>query len=162
MKYNNYRFIVWLIPVTLITMACDSGVKIYELNNELDEKNALRYNIRFKTDEPTDAHIEYWPSQDNTRLFDTGISMNAEQHEFKLIGMHPNKEYTYHIVTKHHENGSMVTSDQYYFKTDSLPDSLPKFKLVADKGDAFNGFILVRRILDPGYAIMLDHTGNII
>ena len=162
MNYNNYRFIAWLIPVILITMACDSGVKIYELRNGLDEKNALRYNIQFKTEEPTDTHIEYWPSDDNTHLFSTSISMNAEQHEYKLIGMYPNKEYTYHIVTKHYENGSMVKSEQYYFKTDSLPDTLPKFKLVADKGDAFNGFILVRKIVAPGCAIILDHTGNIV
>lgn len=41
-------------------------------------------------------------------------------------------------------------------------ENLQLKKLVADKGDAFNGFILVRRIMAPGCAIILDHSGNII
>lgn len=44
----------------------------------------------------------------------------------------------------------------------AAPDSLQNFEVLIDKGDVFDGFILVRKITDPGAQLMLDSRGKVV
>lgn len=145
----------------LVLLSCSQSSSINNVSFALDSLNVLRTHISFDAPVGNYSYVEYWEKSDSLKQ-KTWRSPAAEGNHATLIALLPETEYTFQIVSEHDQGKSPEVSPGYNFTTGVLPDSLPKLRLVKNKGDVFDGYILVRRVLNPGSALLINNQGKVV
>jgi len=134
-------------------------VRLDNVSNGSLNNNSLQVVVTFNTDLETEAFVEYWLAGSNEKST-SDIYTGTINHEIVLIGLTGESEYIYRIHLKNKELES--TSNEYSFITGELPIHLPEFNLVVNKENAFDGFLMLRKMDDPGAQIIINSKGKIV
>lgn len=149
-----------LLYFVIGVFSCNSGVDIDEISYQIDAKNVLKINVNYESDSKT-SFVEYWAVNDTIKR-KSAYSNSDNQHAISLIALLPETQYNFQIMCQDSDDETWVTSDILEIKTGVLPDSLPEFTLVHNKGEVFDGYVLVRAVHKPGSMILLDNKANIV
>lgn len=141
--------------------SCTSEPSISNVSVSLDSLNVLRANISYQIPEGTSSFVEYWIKSDTVKK-SISRTLSKDENKTTLICLLPETEYSLRIVAQDNHAKVSESSTEYDFTTGALPDNLPKLSLAKNTPDAFDGFILVRRVLAPGCALMINNQGQIV
>jgi arylsulfate sulfotransferase len=149
------RAYLFTVLSALIVSACESS---WHTHPQLTfyNNNVLLPHIQFTTSDSATVYIEYWPVNHPDKR-QKAKSNKGINHSVILINVKPVTPYSYRITR---ENGQ--SSQEFYFKTDSVPDEVLGIR--KDKIDTtlFDGYILLHRFFRQGADVLIDRDGDIV
>ena len=154
MKANIF---IKLLSIIFVWYSC--GPKVLIRDAVIDNENALKVSLQFSTTHPAEAQIEYWSADDTSSFFSKKTRLDTF-HVINLLPLKANNSYEYTIHLE--SDNKVVKSPILYFKTIALPEDLPEFELISSREAKFEGYVMVRKVQDPGAQILLDRQGDII
>jgi len=146
-----------LLGIIFIFYACSPKNEIYDL--VIDTNTSMQANISFKTSLKSHCKIDYWEEGTNTIRQGYNLS-TGKSHRIILLDLNPNTIYEYKINIDH--DGNIMEIGHQLFKSSIDTVMLPDLDLVVDKGDIFDGYLLVKRNMDPGIQVMIDNKGEVV
>lgn len=150
---------IFIALLLINIISCSEGIKTEAVNSMSINNNPLQVSITISTEMATDAYIEYWPSGSDSKS-KSDVSSDKLNHKIELIGLTSNSDYKYYIQLKNDEIESK--SKEHSFITGSLPEHIPHFDLVVGNEDVFDGFLMLRKMDDPGTQIVVNNKGEIV
>lgn len=162
---NLTRTTLYLL-ICIIFMGCSQTGRIESIWQSSPERNAIKFQVDFKTPDEVSAEIEYWKKGAPQKKFRTVISEASRFHHLVLTNLEAKTNYVYRIWTTD-RNGSRVSSREYPFTTqpfpiwiqDSFRTKMPEKVMLPD---AFkNGYILLSRRDLPGIIYVTDTRGKL-
>ncbi|MCK6616074.1 MAG: aryl-sulfate sulfotransferase [Cyclobacteriaceae bacterium] len=145
-----------LLMLALITWACQSSWHS-DPQVTFAKNNVLRPHIRFNSMDSVSAFIEYWPVHNRSLKQATKASW-GKHHEIILVNLKPNTQYAYRLV----DERNPVNSEEYTFKTDSVPEHILRVKKDSIDTTLFKEYILIRRFFKQGADVLIDGDGDIV
>jgi len=158
---SNFYFLI-----CIVFTSCSQTGQIDSIWQSSPGRNALKFQVDFKTPEKVAAEIEYWEKNAPDIKFHSTISESAQFHHLVLTNLSAKTNYIYRIWTTD-SHGSRVSSREYPFATQPFPiwiqDSFRiKTPEKAVLPDAFkNGYVLLSRRDLPGIVYITDTKGKL-
>ncbi len=151
--FRDLQIIIIQVCTVIMLGGCQQGNRI--IHHEVDLQNALRVNMAISTSQPCQLFISYRIAGADGYQ-NTGTTERSVSHSIDLFKLKPATAYQYSI----HDNERELLKDT--FTTAELPESLPSVTLIKSNEDIFDGFILMRKVQDPGQQFMIDQRGDIV
>jgi hypothetical protein len=160
MKHYFY-FLVWIVFT-----GCSQTARIDSIWQSSPARNALKFQVDFKTPEKESAEMEYWKKDAPDKKFRTSVSASSQFHHLVLTNLDAKTNYVYRIWTTD-PNGSRVSSREYPFTTQPFPiwiqDSFriktPEKVVLPDEFKT--GYVLLSRRDLPGIIYLADTRGKL-
>jgi hypothetical protein len=147
----------FILLIALFLIGCGPSNEVIKLQTDL--KNALRAEFQITTLKETALFIEY--REAGSQELHMSESPRAQKvHRITLFNLKPLTTYLYTIIMT--GDDETIRTGEKTFRTDSLPDHLLATDLVINKGDVFDGYILIRNVQPPGQQILIDRQGHIV
>jgi arylsulfate sulfotransferase len=157
MNFSNLRYYCSLITIIVLSNACGfQDLKINSFTIDPVNENVLKYKIAIQTNIEASTKLMYWSKNDTITI--KGFGKNTE-HEYMVIGLSQKTKYYFMIEAIDSEDQVSVVKE---LETAELPNVLPIFDLVENKGDVFDGYIVMRKSHDPGMEIAINNEGEIV
>ena len=120
----------WLVILLWVTLvSCSNRIEITDVIDNPVKNTPLVISISFASGISADAYVEYWEAgMDNHKA--SVVSKSSLAHHITLTGLKSDRDYHYKVIVRN--NGEEISSEVYSFKTNVLPEDLPRFNLVAD------------------------------
>lgn len=129
-----------------------------EVTNVKD--NSLRVNVGIDFKEACEFTISYWRNSDQSDIMTTKVRQGTiGKQAVTLLFLYP--ESTYHMKVNI-VSADNVSSDNYDFKTYSLPADMPTYSLEETSGTPVPGYIFQTMVSKAGYIMIADTDGVII
>lgn len=157
-SFRKYFYLNYLLTLLIFT-SCAEKVKIDEINGGYVDNNSLLINLKVKFSKATTASVHYWIN-DSPDTLTTKLSIDKVKHSFVLTHMVSEQDYSYQVIYK--QGSQNRISEVYSFKTGPLPSILPSFDLVQGDEHLFDGYVMIRRMTNPGSQIMLNSQGEVV
>ncbi len=142
----------------LFLVSCNQFT-ITEIRHEVVYDHQFKTDVWFTTNKKVDAYVVFW--EEGSEQKDTSsFSLNRMNHRAELFGLTEQTDYLYQVVLEDKEDTH--TSPVQSFKTDSLPENIPSFDLVVGEDFHFDGYIVLRHMVDPGTQLMINSRGKVI
>ena len=149
-----------MIPVVALLLAiasCGPSVNIEVVS--IDTTNAMRVKVHVTTKDKTSLAIVL-NEQNNISQRVTDFSMNNTDHEFTLYHLNTGTSYEFDFLYINHD--TVLADYPGSFNTIDVPEYLPEIEIIENKGNVFQGYIMIRNVQAPGQQIILDNTGKIV
>lgn len=148
---------IFSIVVFFAFFSCKRSISVEEI--QIENENALRVSISFQCQSKTTAQIEFWNLKDSVIRYSKKYSL-ATHHKISLLHLKEQSDYGFRVYLNNEDQN--YVSETYTFQTNPLPASLPRLTLPVYQEKIFDGFILVKKVQNPGQQILISNTGNIV
>lgn len=158
---SNLYFLIFIVFTS-----CSQTGQIDSIWQSSPGRNALKFQVDFKTPEKVASEIEYWEKNVPEKKFHSIVSEPAEFHHFVLTNLTAKTNYIYRIWTTD-PNGSRMSSKDYPFTTQSFPIWIQdSFRIKTPEKAALpsvfkEGYILLSRRDLPGIIFITDTRGKL-
>lgn len=129
------------------------------LKSENDEYSIFRNTIYLNTDTSLNTYVEYWPNNNNQKIFRSDTSENRKNHQIKLLNLIPETEYSYRVIL--FNNTDYSETETKTFKTKYIPIWLDNYYLPKKGLFQTDGNIFIYKRKSPGVLVLLDSKGDI-
>ncbi len=126
---------------------------------KVQDGNALRVDLNIHFLKPVAYQVEYWEVGNEGKRMRTALKEGDGQTVCTLVLLKPETTYAFRVLLS--DEGGVVPSETYRFKTLELPGMIPDCYIESDDWEEMDGYLILSRFdLKPGLITIVDMQGN--